>query len=125
MKEASSDADMDVFNAEMIFYKEIVPKINEFLEFLGEPELFPEVFGVCYTKKIIILGDLLAKDYQILPASRGYNIPEAKVILKKVAVFHAICAVLQEKEADIFANFTYGWLNNDQNLYWIFYILCN
>lgn len=120
MKEASSDADSDVFNKEMLFYEEIVPKINELLDDLGEPEIFPEVFGVCKTKKIVILGDLLAKDYQILPASRGYNIPESKVILKKLAVFHAICAVLQEKEADIFANFAYGWLNINKNLYCIF-----
>lgn len=109
LKKPSSNENVSgAFNKELLFFKEIVPKINEILDDIGEPEMFPEVFGVCETKNVVILGDLLAKDYQILPANRGYNISEAKVILKKMALFHGICAVLQEKDADVFANFKSG-----------------
>lgn len=106
---ASSGADaLALFKKEIFFYEEILPKINEKLDDIGEAELFPEVIGVCRTNNVIILNDLLAKDYEAIPANRGLTIPEAKSILKKVALFHAICAVLQENRADVFENFKYG-----------------
>ncbi|XP_055301835.1 uncharacterized protein LOC129568213 [Sitodiplosis mosellana] len=116
VKEASSIADyLDASSKEISFYDEIVAKFNEKLDDVGEPELFPEVFGVCKEKNLITLGDLSAKGYQILPANRGFNIFEAKSILKRMAVFHAISAVLQEEDANIFANYKYGRLCRETN----------
>lgn len=107
MKEASFDAhSSDASSKEIPFYQEIVSKFNDKLDDVGEPEIFPDVFGVCKEKNSLIFGDLSSKGYQVL--NRGYNIPEAKSILKRVAVFHAISAVLQEEHPNIFVNFDSG-----------------
>lgn len=107
MKEASSDAhSSNASSQEISFYEEIASKFNDKLDDVGEPELFPEVYGVCKEKNLLIFGDLSSKGYQVL--NRGYNIPEAKSVLKRMAVFHAISAVLQEEHPSIFANFNSG-----------------
>lgn len=107
MKEASSDAHSSYASSKEIpFYEEIVSKFNDKLDDVGEPELFPEVFGVCKEKNLLIFGDLSSKGYQVL--NRGYSIPEAKSILKRMAVFHAVSAVLQEEDPNIFVNFNSG-----------------
>lgn len=98
----------DVYSKEREFYAKIVPKINDKLKFLGEPKLFPEYFGMSELNNILILEDLSIEGYKVLPRSQGYNIPEAKAILKRMATFHAICAAVQEEHPDIFANFTKG-----------------
>lgn len=82
--------------------------MNEKLNVLNESEMFPKVYGVCKSRNIVILEDLSVKGYHVLPATRGYNLSETKLILRKMALFHAICAVLQEEQSDIFAICKYG-----------------
>lgn len=98
----------DVYDNEMEFYGKIVPKFNQKLKELSELELIAEPFGVCAEKNILILEDLSAKGYQARSPAQGLNEHETKAVLRRVAAFHAICAVLQEKEYDIFGNFKKG-----------------
>lgn len=98
----------DVYDKEILFYTEIAPKINQKLKELGEPELIAQPFGACKTRNILILEDLSAKGYQVRSPTNGLNYAETKAILKKVATFHAINAVLQEEQPNIFAGFKYG-----------------
>lgn len=102
----------DIYDREIEFYSEIAPKINKKLKEMGEAQLLPECFGICRPKKIMILEDLMAKGYKLqpaLPGSRpGYNVLQAKAVLKRMAAFHAIGAVLQEEEPDIFVHFKSG-----------------
>lgn len=99
----------NVFNKEIEFYDGIVPQINRLLIKLDEPDqIVAETFGVCKTNKVMLFEDLAPKGYGLSSIQRGCNISEAKVIFKKLATFHAICAVLQEEKPDIFANFKYG-----------------
>lgn len=118
MKEAVTDElaldaflEFDAYHKEMEFYDKIVPKFDAKLKQLGESELFAEAFGVCKKKNVLILEDLSVKDYKSRPAALGLNVTETEAVLKKVATFHAICAVLQEEQPDIFANFKYGEFN--------------
>lgn len=118
VKEAISDEisleaflQFNAYDKEIEFYDEIVPKINEKLQFLGEPKLFPESFGSCKSKNVLILEDLSVKGYEVQPSTQGFDIFQTKFILKKIALFHAACAVLKEERPDIFANFKYGLLN--------------
>lgn len=73
--------------------------------------MLPECFGVCKAKKIMVIEDLNAKRYSILPGHNECNIYETKAILKRVAVFNAIGAILRQERSDIFAIFKSGWLN--------------
>lgn len=98
----------DVYDNEMEFYEKIAPKFNRKLGELGEPELLAEPFGVFAKKNILILEDLSAKGYRPRSPAQGLNECETKAVLQRAAAFHAIAAVLQEKQPDIFANFKKG-----------------
>lgn len=101
-------SNFDVYEKEVEFYDKIVPKMNEKLKDLNEPQLLAECFGVCKKRKIMVIEDLKAKGYHILAGQNGCNISETKAILKRVAVFNAIGAILQQEQPDIFANFKCG-----------------
>ncbi|XP_055301832.1 uncharacterized protein LOC129568210 [Sitodiplosis mosellana] len=130
VKQAASDEwslsayeKFDFFNKEVEFYTDVAPKINQKLSDLGESELFAELIGVCKSKSIMILEDLAAKGYRVLPAKEGFNFEETKAILKRIAIFHAACAVLQEENPDIFANFKYGHLSREIDTFKDYYAL--
>ena len=98
----------DVYDNETEFYVEIVPKLNQKLKELGELSLAAEAFGMCAEKNIMILEDLSAKGYKPRSPAQGLNEHETKAVLRRAAAFHAICAVLQQEQPDIFANFKKG-----------------
>lgn len=104
-------ANYDVYDKEIEFYGDVAPKINKKLQEMGEQSILPEIFGVCKTKKIIIMDDLAAKGFGILPAQPGYDISQTKEILKRMATLHSVCAILQEEQPNIFDNFKSGQLN--------------
>lgn len=64
-----SFSNYDLYAKEIEFYSEIAPKINGKLKELDELKLLPECFGVCKTNKVMIMEDLGAKGYTLLPAS--------------------------------------------------------
>lgn len=107
----STFLEFDAYHKEMEFYAVVAPEFNEKLKQLGESELFPEAFGVCKQRNILILEDLSEKGYKSRAAAHGLNIAETKAVLRRVATFHAVGAVLQEEHSDIFANFKYGELD--------------
>ncbi len=98
-----------MYEKEVEFYDKIVPKINEKLKELNELQLLPECFGVCKTKKIMVIEDLNASGYNIVPGHNECTIFEAKAILKRIAVFNAIGVILCQEQSDIFAKFKSGW----------------
>lgn len=115
MKEAVSEElsleaflEINAYHKEMEFYDEIVPKFNKKLKELGETELLAEGFGVCKQKNILILEDLSVKGYVSRSPAFGLDVTETKAVLKRLATFHAISAVLQDEHPDIFANFKCG-----------------
>lgn len=110
----------DIYNKEIEFYSKIAPKINQALKKLNEPaQLVPEPYGVCNENNAILFEDLCSKGYGILSVHQGLNFEEAKVVLKKAATLHAIHAVLQEQDPNIFENFKYGKkLTNEEGNYW-------
>lgn len=99
----------DIYNKEIEFYNKIAPKINKALRKLNESsQLLAESYGVSKEHGTIVFEDLKSKNYCISSIFRGFNFDEAKAVLKKAATFHAINAVLQEEQPDIFENFKYG-----------------
>lgn len=104
-------ANYDMYNKEVEFYGDVAPKINKKLQEMGEHSILPEIYGVCKTKKIMIMDDLVAKGYGISAAQPGYDISQAKSILRKMAMLHSISAILQEEQPNTFNNFKSGQLN--------------
>lgn len=107
----------DVYDNEMEFYEKIVPKFNEKLKDLGELSMVAEPFGVWPQKNILILEDLSAKGYHARSPAQGFNEPETKAVLRKIALFHAIGAVLQAEQPHIFYHFKSGTLKTIQLLF--------
>lgn len=101
---------MDAYRKEIRFYSEIAPKINEKLTELNEREMVPLALATCESQNILILEDLSVKGYRTVPGTNGYNFAEAKAIVKRIAQFHAISAVLNEEQPNIYANFQQGSL---------------
>ena len=97
------------YRKEIEFYSKIAPKINEKLKKLNEVDQFvAEPYGVCSANDAILFEDLSLKGYRIASVHRGFNLEEARLVLKKAALLHAVHAVLQEEYPNIFENFKYG-----------------
>lgn len=101
----------DIYNKEMEFYGEIVPKFNEKLKLLDEPSRSIWCVLCVNSEIVLILEDLSVRGYKSRSGADGLNANETKAVLKRLATFHAIGAVLQEEQPNIFANFKYGALN--------------
>lgn len=99
----------DVYNKEIEFYSKILPKINENMTKLNETtQLVAKPYGVCVTNNSILFEDLCSKGYRIMPVHHGLDFEEAKIVLKKAALLHAIHAMMQEEDPNIFEKFKYG-----------------
>lgn len=99
----------NVYEKEIEFYGKIAPKINATLAQIQETkQLIANSYGACPVNDALLLEDLAIKSYCTPSVYRGFNFEEAKIVLKKLASFHAINAVLQQNQPNIFENFKYG-----------------
>lgn len=99
----------NVYEKEIEFYEKIAPAIRQTLNESNVIEqLLVETFGISSANSAMLFEDLITKGYQLAPVKPGFNMAEAQIVLSKVATFHAACAVLEEKQPNIFANFNRG-----------------
>ena len=99
----------NVYEKEIKFYSQIAPKIYAALDQLNETKpVIARCYGVCSTNDALFLEDMAIKSYCISSACRGFNFDETKSVLQKLASFHAVNAVLQQNQPNIFENFKYG-----------------
>lgn len=102
----------NAYTKEIEFYSQLAPKINVALGRLNATEPFiANCYGVCPTRDVILLEDLAVKSYCLL--KQFFNFDETKFIFERLASFHAINAVLQQQQPNIFENFKYGTWNNE------------
>lgn len=99
----------DMYSREMDFYVDIGTQINAVLRRLGEEQhLLAGLIGACRMNNVLVLEDMRDKAYQCYPLERGFDLCEAKIALRKMALFHAICAHLNEQHPQLFDNFRHG-----------------
>lgn len=97
-----------LFEKECEFYSKVCPKIKILLKELNEEQKFlPEIIGIL-ENNTILMEDLSIDGYGVTSKFRGLNHSEAKDVLRKAAILHATCAVLQEQQPNIFENFQHG-----------------
>lgn len=105
----AATSENNLYKKEIEFYSEIAPKIGALLGQLGETkQLIANCYGLCPDKDALLLEDLTIKSYCMPSVFVGFNFGGAKIVLKKLAAFHAINAILQQQQPNIFANFKYG-----------------
>lgn len=110
-------SEFNIYKKEMEFYCKIVPQIKNALKRLCDySQLTVETFGVCETNTAILLEDLSAKSYGLASIYQGLGVNDAKFVLKNAAKFHAINAVLQQDNENIFENFKYGKLESSPQI---------
>lgn len=105
------DNNFNFYDKEIEFYGEIALKFNEKMNEFSEFQIVPECFGVDKIKKIMVMEDLRLKGYNVIQDRNGYNIAQAKAILKRMAAFHSIGAILHEENPNVFTSkhFKNGW----------------
>lgn len=119
-------SECDVYDKEIDFYERIAPQIQKLLAPLNEKQqLLAESYGVCQTNKVILFEDLAIKGYCLSPTERGFDLPSAKMILKKAATLHACGAVLQCKQPDFYKNFKHGLMSRATDKFDTFYLTQN
>lgn len=97
---------LNALDKETDFYNRIAPRIKEQLWKLNEMDsLIPDTYGVCRARNVILFEDLLTKNYG---TRKGFSIDDAKIVMKKLAAFHATSAKLQEEKPHIFKNYCDG-----------------
>lgn len=100
---------LSVYNKEMEMYDKVLPKVKVMLQQIDKNEkMFADTVHVSYLHKAMVIQDLSLDGYHIKTTKEGYDFVHAKMILTKLAKFHGICAILQQRQPNIFQNFKYG-----------------
>lgn len=108
---ADESMSYDMYSREIDFYVDIVPHVNTVLRRLGDvQQLVPKMIGACRINKVLVLEDLKDTMYQCFPLDRCFDLVVAKVAVRKIATFHAICAHLNEQHPRLFDDFQHGKL---------------
>lgn len=92
-----------IFPREMFAYKNVLNSFEKiWLEGAGEEIHFAPKCFKCDTEpfKIIVLDDLKAANYEMMNRKVGLNLEQTKMILTKLAKFHAASAVRFQKVSD-------------------------
>lgn len=98
--------DLNVYKKELEMYENILPKLAAMLD--EDEKIFADTIYVSHEHDAIIFEDLLESGYSIDKTKRGFDLKHTKLVLTKVAKFHAANAVLEEKDARIYQTFRRG-----------------
>jgi len=97
---------------EMEFYEKIAPEFTKILKAVGvETILFPDVYGVDRTHDVLYIEDLSKKNFVMRDRHVGLDLDHLKLILDKLAAFHAASVVLGEKNKEAYKLFYLGMFN--------------
>lgn len=111
-----------IMEKEMDMYKNVLPKIKDLLESIGEDgDIFPDTVSVDADLDVIIMEDLNVKKYVMKDRLKGLDREHLLLFLKRLAQIHAASAVLQEQEKDIFQNCPFGMFNRVTTAYYTFF----
>lgn len=100
---------MRVNEKEMEMYQTILPCIHQLLQNSNyNQKIFADTYFVNHANQAMCFEDLTTSGYRMMVQRRGFDMVHAKMILSKLAKFHAAAAVLHERQPDIFRNFQQG-----------------
>lgn len=94
---------MDVYTKELIMYETVLPRLRRALRQHGIPaELVADTIHVSHATNAIIFEDLALQGFRMPARSDGLDWEHARRALHKLAVFHAGCAYLHERDGGVF-----------------------
>lgn len=112
----------DVYNREMIMYKQILPQMAALLLEIGDDDkLFADIVHVDFERSAIIFEDLSVSRFVVADRIGRLDESQARLTLRKLAKFHATAAVLNERMPDILTNLQGGFLRRTNRTFEPFY----
>ncbi|XP_018579181.1 uncharacterized protein LOC108917178 [Anoplophora glabripennis] len=115
------------FQNELIFYKSIVPLLQEFLKLRGADclNLFPQYYGGRLTLNsrskeadqdgIFFLENLKNSDFENLESHLGFDLETTKYFLQQLARLHASFLAIKIKKTEIFKHKIKPYINKSEN----------
>lgn len=105
---------LDVYRKELDIYELILPKLKAQLMQSGiNADIVADTIHVCHQHKSIVFEDLSLRGFRMAARCDGLDMAHTKILLRQLAVFHATCALLHEKDENIYKNFKHG--NHGEN----------
>lgn len=102
----------DLYNTEMKMYEKILPQIAEVLKEVGDTDkLFAATLKVDYERSAIIFEDLSVNNYVLADRLKGMDELHARLVLKKLAKFHAAGLILNQRLKGELEQFQRGIFN--------------
>lgn len=112
----------DIHNKEMEIYEKVLPKIRKLLLEIGDKsDTFPNTIFVDRENEVIILEDLMLKNYKLEDRTKFMDREHAFQALSKIAKIHAASAVLYEQENTIYDSLKSGMFTRLTNCYHTFF----
>ncbi|CAD6991942.1 unnamed protein product [Ceratitis capitata] len=110
--------DFDVYNREILMYNKILPEMTALLAEIGDDDrLFAETMHVDLERGAIIFEDLSASNFVVGNRIERLDEPQAKLVLSKLAKFHATGAVLNERMPSILTDLQGGFLRDSNRAF--------
>lgn len=100
---------MDIYGAEVCFYKEMVPKMELILKEKIAPSFY---FSSEEPIRTIVFQDLVEKGYEIADRLKGLNFQQSKLVIKKLANFHASSAVVVQMHPELIERYKTHMFHN-------------
>ncbi|CAD7091881.1 unnamed protein product [Hermetia illucens] len=112
-----------VFPREMEIYSIVIPKLHKILQSKSlDEELAPAIMDVDYERDSIMFEDLKVRSFVSADRVKGLDMVHAKMVLRKLAKWHAASAVLGNVEPEIFLSYDRGMMTRRTDVHVPFYL---
>lgn len=109
----------NVHGKEMEFYQQIEIEFRKILKSINEDgNIFSQAANVDNTLEVIVLEDLMEKDFVMIDHFKGLDKDHIKMVLRKLARMHAASVVLHEKNPIAFKNFDMGMYTRKTDIFY-------
>lgn len=107
LKGACISEEFKAYDKEMLVYQKLIPALEKIWNEAGRVvQIAPKCFGIFNDPvPIIVLEDLKPQGYEVGMKQLGFDLDHFKLVMEKMAQFHAASAVLYEKVNDIRPSF--------------------
>lgn len=94
---------MAAYDKELIMYETVLPELRCALDEHGiRDELVARTIHVSWPRRALVFEDLAEQGFRMPVSSAGLDMEHAGRALHKLALFHAGCAYLRERDATVF-----------------------
>lgn len=125
--EKLGSSNYNVQNKEMEFYERVLPEFRCILESINEdPDIFPLALAVDKTLDVIVLEDLVEKQFVMASRLNGLDLNHTLISLRKLARMHATSIVVHERNPSAFSHLDTGFFTRKTDAFHImFETLCD